>query len=107
MISADELFPREDGDSVTFWRRLVESEIGNGKNLLFDAALAEMERRILPLVMARCGGSQVKASRALGITRGSLRKKLRQHGFLARSPATAMRTSQAYSRYPSMPRERS
>ena len=45
--------------------------------------------------MQMSGGSQVKASRVLGITRGSLRKKLRHHGFLrrpGRCPTTLRRS---------------
>jgi two-component system nitrogen regulation response regulator GlnG len=74
-------------DDATHWRRLVEQGLAGGDQL-YDLGLAEMERRLLPLVMQRCGGSQVKAARALGITRGSLRKKLRLHGLMA-PPASA------------------
>lgn len=75
--------PLEFDSDFTKWSALVErATAGNGKQL-YESALAEMERRLLPLVMRRCGGSQVKAAHVLGITRGSLRKKLRLHGLLA------------------------
>jgi two-component system nitrogen regulation response regulator GlnG len=72
--------------NTTAWRTLVDDELAEGVDRLYDRAIEEMERRILPLVMQRCAGSQVKAAKALGMTRGSLRKKLRRHGLLAGSP---------------------
>jgi DNA-binding protein Fis len=73
--------------AITRWQELLDSEFSSGRNLVFDAAVAEMERQLLPLVMKRCGGSQVKAARVLGITRSSLRKKLRQLGLVPPSSA--------------------
>lgn len=70
---------------VTAWRTLVDQELAAGSGQLYEQAIAEMEQRILPLVMQRSGGSQVKAAKALGMTRGSLRKKLRHHRLLAGS----------------------
>jgi DNA-binding NtrC family response regulator len=71
-----------DADT-TSWRTLVDQQLAAGSDQLYERSIAEMEQRILPLVMQRCGGSQVKAAKALGMTRGSLRKKLRHHGLLA------------------------
>ncbi len=74
---------------ITNWRALLEQGMAAASDDLYNSALTEMERRFLPLVMQVSGGSQVKAARALGITRGSLRKKLRLHGFLAKAGETA------------------
>jgi DNA-binding NtrC family response regulator len=84
MLAASPAQPFPPSSSAeTDWSALVEKQIAGGNNLLYDAAVDEMERHILPLVMERCGGSQVKAARALGMTRGSLRKKLRHHALLS------------------------
>jgi DNA-binding protein Fis len=73
---------------ITRWPEFVAQGLSGGDGQLYELALAEMEQCLLPLVMARSGASQVKAAQALGITRGSLRKKLRLHGLLAAAPAT-------------------
>jgi two-component system nitrogen regulation response regulator GlnG len=73
----------QPSSAATHWTQLVEQELAGGGTRLYELAMEEMERRMLPLVMDRCGGNQVKASRALGITRGSLRKKLRHFGLIA------------------------
>jgi two-component system response regulator AtoC len=39
-----------------------------------------METELLTLVLQHAGGNQSEASRILGITRGSLRNKIRTHG---------------------------
>ena len=43
---------------------------------LYDLVLAELERPLFASVMRRCGGNQTQAARFLGISRGTLRKKL-------------------------------
>ena len=73
---------------VTPWRTLVDQALAAGSDQLYEHAIAEMEKRILPLVMESCGGSQVKAAKILGMARGSLRKKLRHHGLLAGAATT-------------------
>jgi two-component system nitrogen regulation response regulator GlnG len=65
------------------WSSFVESELAAGGSAIYARAVAVLEQHLLPLVLARCDGSQVKAARCLGMTRGSLRKKLRQHGLLS------------------------
>ena len=64
------------------WSGFVETELAADSRDIYAHAVANLEQSLLPLVLARCDGSQVKAARCLGMTRGSLRKKLRQHGFL-------------------------
>lgn len=73
---------------MTPWRKLLNQALAAGSDQLYEQAIAEMEKRILPLVMESCGGSQVKAAKILGMARGSLRKKLRHHGLLAGSATT-------------------
>ena len=47
--------------------------------MLFALVMREVERPLLETVLAHSGGSRTKAARMLGINRGTLRKKLRQH----------------------------
>lgn len=49
---------------------------------LYALVLREVERPLLELTLARCDGNQSRAADALGIHRGTLRKKLREHGIL-------------------------
>ena len=46
---------------------------------LYQLVLAELERPLFESVMKRCGGNQTQAARILGISRGTLRKKLVQY----------------------------
>jgi two-component system nitrogen regulation response regulator GlnG len=47
---------------------------------LYAETLAQMETELLTLVLQHAAGNQSEASRILGITRGSLRNKIRSHG---------------------------
>jgi Fis family transcriptional regulator, factor for inversion stimulation protein len=49
---------------------------------LYDLVLAEVEAPLLEAVMRLTGSNQSKASIMLGLNRGTLRKKLKQHGLL-------------------------
>ena len=46
---------------------------------LYRMVIKEVERPLLECVMDRCKGNQTKAAQCLGVTRGTLRKKLRDH----------------------------
>ena len=60
------------GSSTNAWRRGVED--------LYDQALARMETELIARVLRRTGGNQLEAARILGVTRTTLRTKLRQLG---------------------------
>ena len=47
---------------------------------LYRLVLEQVEEPLLCAVMSYCGGNQTKAAETLGLNRGTLRKKLRQHG---------------------------
>ena len=47
---------------------------------LYDQALARMETELITRVLRRTGGNQLEAARILGVTRTTLRTKLRQLG---------------------------
>jgi len=59
-----DLFSRMDGDEVDGLYRLV---------------ITEVEGSLLAAVMEETAGNQGRAARILGINRGTLRKKLREH----------------------------
>jgi two-component system, NtrC family, response regulator AtoC len=75
---------------------LLEERLQSGAENLYDETLRRMERLLLTRVLQYTGGNQVQAARILGITRGSLRTKLRELGIIiARSVASAGETEQA------------
>ena len=47
---------------------------------LYDMVLSEIEVPLFETVMTFCRGNQSKAARILGISRGTLRKKLKKYG---------------------------
>jgi two-component system nitrogen regulation response regulator GlnG len=60
--------------------QFLEERLSAGSTDLYAEALAWLEQLLLPRVLRHVGGSQVQAARLLGITRGSLRGKLRALG---------------------------
>jgi two-component system nitrogen regulation response regulator GlnG len=55
----------------------IEARLNAGSEDLYGEALQRLERALLTRVLRHTGGNQVRAARILGITRGSLRTKLR------------------------------
>lgn len=53
---------------------------GSDPDNLYRIVIDEVERPLLERVLAYYGGNQTRASQCLGISRGTLRKKLRLHG---------------------------
>lgn len=47
---------------------------------LYELVLAEVEQPMIQTVMERCRGNQTLAARVLGLSRGTLRKKLARYG---------------------------
>jgi len=47
---------------------------------LYKLVISEVEQPLFEEVMRHCGGNQTHASRLLGISRGTLRKKLSLYG---------------------------
>lgn len=64
------------------WDRFVRQRISAGSEDLYAEALNRMEREVLIRVLDHTAGNQLQAARILGITRGSLRTKIRAHGIV-------------------------
>lgn len=62
------------------WDRFIDERLDNHSEDLYAEALAAMERHLLTRVLRQTEGNQVQAARILGITRGSLRTKIRALG---------------------------
>jgi two-component system nitrogen regulation response regulator GlnG len=62
------------------WDRFVGGRIAAGSEELYAEALERMEREVLVRVLRHTGGNQLQAAKVLGITRGSLRTKIRALG---------------------------
>jgi two-component system nitrogen regulation response regulator GlnG len=58
----------------------VEEQLTAGTEVLYSETLRRMERGLLTRVLQHTGGNQLQAAKILGITRGSLRTKLRELG---------------------------
>ncbi len=70
----------DDTRSVFDWDAFVRDQIAAGSETLYAEALARMEREVLVRVLQHTHGNQLQAARILGITRGSLRNKIRLLG---------------------------
>ena len=55
---------------------------GHKPGELYDLVLREIEQPLFMAVMDYTGGNQSRAADILGINRGTLRKKLRNHGLM-------------------------
>jgi two-component system nitrogen regulation response regulator GlnG len=61
-------------------RQLISDAIQTGTGNLYHDAVRQLDRILLARVLEHTGGNQLQAARILGITRGSLRTKLRELG---------------------------
>ncbi len=57
----------------------LEDQLPQG---LYEMVITEVERPLLAFVMAQVDSNQSRAAAMLGLNRGTLRKKLLQHGLL-------------------------
>jgi two-component system nitrogen regulation response regulator GlnG len=62
------------------WESFIDDRLDAGSHDLYAESLSLMERSLLTRVLRHTGGNQVKAAKLLGITRGSLRTKIRTLG---------------------------
>src|SRR5262249_35034904 len=75
--AADEV----EGDAD--WERFVEEGLREEVPGLYGRAVEKLDRMLLTRVLRHTGGHQTRAAELLGITRGSLRHKLRVLGLTA------------------------
>lgn len=76
----------ETSKHTTDWDVFTQLRIDSGVDTLHADAVAETEQKLFARVLRHTGGNQAHAARILGITRASLRKKLRLYGMSARQP---------------------
>ena len=69
---------------MTDWAAFADMRIEAGADTLHADAIAETERKLFTRVLRHTRGNQAQAARILGITRASLRKKLRMYGMVAK-----------------------
>jgi two-component system nitrogen regulation response regulator GlnG len=62
------------------WERHIQERIHAGSQDLYAEVLAFMERQLITAVLRHTQGNQLQAAKILGITRGSLRTKIRALG---------------------------
>jgi two-component system nitrogen regulation response regulator GlnG len=67
-------------DGAFGWDEFVGGRIAGGSQNLYAEAVERMEREVLVRVLKHTDGNQLQAARILGITRGSLRNKIRALG---------------------------
>jgi Fis family transcriptional regulator len=70
-------------DHVEFAMRNYFASLG-GENVtdVYNMVLAEVEGPLLEVVLEYTRGNQTRASDILGLNRGTLRKKLKEHGLM-------------------------
>jgi DNA-binding NtrC family response regulator len=88
-VSAESVVPASDRASsaqcATDWTTFTDMRIEAGSDSLYAEAIAEAEKKLFARVLHHTRGNQAHAARLLGITRVSLRKKLRLYGMAPRS----------------------
>jgi two-component system, NtrC family, response regulator AtoC len=67
----------EDGLSMA---QFIDHQIAAGSEDLYAESLRRLERLLVTKVLQHTGGNQLQAAKVLGITRGSLRNKVRELG---------------------------
>jgi Fis family transcriptional regulator len=63
-------------------RKYFKQLDGENPTDIYDMVLKEVELPLLEIVMKQCDDNQSKASKILGINRGTLRTKLKEHNLL-------------------------
>lgn len=55
---------------------------GDDPRDLYAMVMREVERPLLECALEHCAGNQTRAAQCLGLNRGTLRKKLREHDLI-------------------------
>ena len=59
------------------WERFIAERLESGSRDIYDECLTVMARQLLPQVLQHTSGNQLRTAELLGITRSTLRQKLR------------------------------
>jgi DNA-binding NtrC family response regulator len=62
------------------WDDFIADKLESGSRTIYDDAISLTEKHVISRILHHTGGNQVQASELLGITRTTLRNKLKQHG---------------------------
>lgn len=68
------------GSAGMDWDRFLEERLQSGTNRLYDEAIGLLERLLITRVLRHTAGNQLQAAKILGITRSTMRAKMRQFG---------------------------
>jgi two-component system nitrogen regulation response regulator GlnG len=66
------------GETSATFERFIDEQLRDGASSLYADAVTLLERLLLTRVLKHTAGNQSQAAKILGITRGSLRNKIRQ-----------------------------
>lgn len=72
----------------------VAKLLSEGQPEIYRQVIQEVDRHMLGEVMRHCRGNQLQAAARLGISRMTLRSKLRSLGMLNKRPETSDQTAQ-------------
>ncbi|WP_298225557.1 nitrogen regulation protein NR(I) [Acidocella sp.] len=78
--------PGEESDNMTtvverhIARLLAALRESGEEGVLYERALADLERPLIRMTLAETRGNQIRAAALLGLNRNTLRKKIREHG---------------------------
>jgi two-component system nitrogen regulation response regulator GlnG len=67
-------------DDFPALEQFIEEQLRAGADNLYESTLRRMEQLLLTRVLQQTSGNQLRAAKVLGITRGSLRSKIRDLG---------------------------
>ncbi|OYV87170.1 MAG: hypothetical protein B7Z73_10525 [Planctomycetia bacterium 21-64-5] len=69
--------PRRNGSGLRQLEHFIDESLEQGAEGIYADSLAHLEKYLFTRVLNHTGGNQSQAAKMLGITRGSLRNKIR------------------------------
>ncbi|OYV61346.1 MAG: nitrogen regulation protein NR(I), partial [Acidocella sp. 21-58-7] len=88
-VAVEEVASPMRGDEADTMAAVVERHVNRllatlretgEEGVLYERALAELERPLIRMTLAETRGNQIRAAALLGLNRNTLRKKIREHG---------------------------
>ena len=77
------------GDQIDGVTAFVQERINEGSNEIYAETLEMVERKLITKILSQTSGNQSQAAELLGITRGSLRNKIRSLGIVIEQVVSA------------------